>query len=327
MTQDVKINQTRIPLKIERIALSFQQRKLGTLLAFICLLILGTMPVVANSRPTASSPLEFAIGLTFWQLLFATPHFVYELSKGSFNGLGLDNLKVIRIRTYVICLSTGLMFGISTWFYVLALEKAGTVNASIAIQSYPLFALIVEMVLLRQRKSFQEVLITLALVLALYYLGTQGSWHVSGLSIWFLVALSVPLIWSVAHVLIRQELIHTKVTPAQVTFIRLLISIIFLILIHRGTGGILSRVFTSELLPFAILMGLLYYMELIVWFYAMKYIDVSLASAITTPWPVVTMVLSLVLLGEKIQWYQIWAFLIVAACIYALLAFTVIRDR
>lgn len=277
------------------------------------------MPVITSSRPADSSPLEFAVGLTFWQLLFATPHFVYELSKGSLDFLSPGTFKAIRPKSYVISLSTGLMFALSTWCYVIVMEKAGVVNASIAIQSYPLFALLAEMVLLRQRKSPREILITLVLVLALYYLGTQGSWHLFGVSIWFLMALSVPLIWSVAHVLIREELIDTRITPAQVTFIRLLISMIFLVLILTGSGGTLSRVFSQDLLPFAILMGLLYYMELILWFYAMKCIDVSLASAITTPWPVVTMILSVIFLGERIQWYQIWAFLIIAACIFALL--------
>ena len=66
-------------------------------------------------------------------------------------------------------------------------------------------------------------------------------------------------------------------------------------------------------------MGLVYYLELIVWFHAVRHIDVSLASSITTPWPVVTMALAVLFLGDRIETYQIIAFVIVCASIYGLL--------
>ena len=65
-------------------------------------------------------------------------------------------------------------------------------------------------------------------------------------------------------------------------------------------------------------MGLVYFLELIVWFYAVRHIDVSLASSITTPWPALTMVLAVAFLGDAIETYQIVALLIVVACIYGL---------
>jgi len=48
-------------------------------------------------------------------------------------------------------------------------------------------------------------------------------------------------------------------------------------------------------------------------------IDVSLASSITTPWPALTMVLSAVFLGDRVEPYQIAAFILIAACIYGLM--------
>ena len=95
------------------------------------------------------------------------------------------------------------MFGISTFSYVLSMEKAGTVSASIAIQAYPLFAILWETMFLNRKKNKAELLFTFLLIAGLYYLGTNGSWQIEGLSYWFIFALSVPLIWSVAHVILN----------------------------------------------------------------------------------------------------------------------------
>jgi drug/metabolite transporter (DMT)-like permease len=295
------------------------QPKTGILLSFVCLFILGSMPIIANSRPMESGALVFAFFLSLWQLVFGLPLFIYELQSGSKGVFRAGAIRRPQLRTFLICMATGMMFGLSTWFYVLSMEKAGAVNASIAIQSYPLFAVLTEMVLLRKIKSVQENVVTLVLVLALYYLGTHGSWHILGASIWFLVALSVPLLWSIAHVLIRQELLHSPITPAQVTFFRVLISAVLLGMIFAFSGGDFVRLFHPGVLPFALVMGFFYYLELIAWFHAMRHIDVSLASAVTTPWPAVTMVLSVCFLGEQPKAYQIFSFLVVAASIYALL--------
>ncbi len=293
--------------------------KTGILLSFVCLFILGTMPVIANSRPVGSNALEFAFFLSLWQLIFALPLFIYELYSGSMGIFRPGTSPTPQLRTIAVCIATGMMFGLSTWFYVLSMERAGVVSASIAIQSYPLFAVVTEMALLRQTKSAQETVATLALVLTLYYLGTHGSWQIQIVSRWFLVALCVPLLWSVAHVLIRQELLHSPITPAQVTFFRVLNSAVFLGMVFGFCGGHFARFFDPGLLPFALVMGFFYYMELIVWFYAIQHIDVSLASAVTTPWPAVTMALSVLFLGEHLEGYQVGSFFVVAICIYALL--------
>ena len=83
------------------------------------------------------------------------------------------------------------------------------------------------------------------------------------------------------------------------------------------------ELFRAGLLPgllsaYAIGMGLVYYIELIVWFYAVRHIDVSLASSITTPWPALTMVLAAIFLGDPIQNYQLSALAIIGVCIYGL---------
>ena len=290
----------------------------GVTLSLVCLVILGTLPVVTNSRPPGTSALAFAFFLSLWQLIFSLPLFIRELATGRRGIFGMGGSLRERGRALAVVIATSIMFGLATWCYVLSMEKAGAVNAAIAIQAYPLFAILVEMALIRQGKSITELALTVGLVLDLYYLGTGSTWQTDSISVWFLAALLVPLLWSIAHVLIREELTTTPITPAQVTFFRVLLSSVFL-------GGVLActrQWETSRFLhttPYAAAMGCLYYLELLVWFHAVRHIHVSLASAVTTPWPAVTMVLAAIFLGDRIQGYQVAAFVVAAGCVGALL--------
>ncbi|MBB1092442.1 DMT family transporter [Rhodopseudomonas palustris] len=283
---------------------------LGIGLALQCLLLLGVMPIIANGRPMESGALVFALWLSVWQLLFSLPPFVREWRTGE-RGLFSDSLQPLRKRRLIaVTLLTGALFGLSTWLYVLAFEKAGAVNAAIALQAYPLFAAGLEAVFLGRRKSWGELGFMLLVLAALYYLATKGTWRLEGLSFWFLLALAVPAIWSIAHIIIREALVNTPITPHQVTVSRLIVSVTLLFpltLAIEGSSSVSSSAFNGTLQLFAIAMGLAYYLELIIWFNAVRHIDVSVASSITVPAPAITIALAAFLLGETVTGPQLLA--------------------
>lgn len=289
----------------------------GLVLSFVCLVLLGMMPVIANSRPDGMEALPFALALSIWQVVFAGPVAAFEWRRIDRGILAARLSRPARRRLVALALVTGAMFGLATYLYVLGVEKAGAADAAIALQAYPLFAILWESLFLKRRKTRVELALTLGLIGALYYLGTGGTWRLAGLSPWFLVALGVPLLWSIAHVIIKEELARTPVTPAQVTFVRVAISTVFLAAV-LALAGSPDELGAAVFHVAAVAMGFVYYVELIVWFYAVRHIDVSLASSITTPWPALTMVLAALFLGDSIEGYQIWALIVVVACIYGL---------
>ncbi|MCG8562499.1 MAG: DMT family transporter [Hyphomicrobiales bacterium] len=296
--------------------------RLGISLAFVCVIILGIMPVVANSRPVAFGALSFAFFLSLWQLLFSLPLVVREAVSADKGIFGADLAPSSRRRTIGVILVTGAIFGLSTYVYVLAVDKAGAVSAAIAMQAYLLFVILWETLILKRRKTARELSFSLLLLVALYYLGTGGTWQIQGLSLWFVVALAVPFLWSVAHVIVKEVLDRTPITPAQVTFFRVLVSTVFLgavLAAVAGPRGILDDLGHVGFQAFAMIMGLLYYIELIFWFYAVRYIAVSTASAITVPAPALTMVLAILFLGEGVQGYQVVGLGVVAASIYGVI--------
>lgn len=291
----------------------------GIALSLVSLTLLGVMPIISNLRPPDIGALSFAFALSVWQVVFAAPVFGLELRRGTRGIFGIALSRRDRARMILVALFTGALFGLSTYLYVLGVEKAGATNAAIAIQAYPLFAILWESLFLRRRKTAVELVLTAVLIGSLYYLGTGGTFLMSGLSLWFLVSLGVPLLWSIAHVIIKEELSNTPVTPAQVTFFRVAISTLFLLAVLAVAGpSEIAMGFGAVFQVLSALMGLVYFLELIVWFYAVRHIDVSLASSITTPWPVLTMMLAVPFLGDRVAPYQIAALLVVVACIYGL---------
>jgi drug/metabolite transporter (DMT)-like permease len=227
-----------------------------------------------------------------------------------------------RGRTLAITLATGAMFGLSTYMFVVAADKAGPVSMMIALQAYPLFAMLWELFFFGKRKSPLELGFTLLMIVALVYLTTKGTFRITGISWWLAFALCIPFIWSIAHILLRQVLTTTAITPNQVTISRLLISGIFLLLLYfaiGAPGSLIDAAFAFDLQKTALILGIAYYLELILWFYAMRHIDVSLASSVTVPAPAVTMLLSVFLLGDEIETYQIGAMILVVIAMYGLL--------
>jgi drug/metabolite transporter (DMT)-like permease len=190
----------------------------GIILSFVSLLLLGTMPIISNSRPQALNALNYSFYLSIWQLVCALPLLFVELKSTNRGILDKELSKKLRDQTLFIMLITGIIFSFSTFLYVLSFEKAGTVSAAIAIQTYPLFSILWESIFLKRKKNKQELAFTFLLICGIYYLGTKGTWAIEGFSPWFGLALAVPLLWSIAHVTIKNTLDKSPITPNQVTW-------------------------------------------------------------------------------------------------------------
>ncbi|MFX0174659.1 MAG: DMT family transporter [Candidatus Hodarchaeota archaeon] len=297
-------------------------RNIGIILSFISLFLLGFLPIISNSRPKTLDALNFAFYLSLWELTCSLALFFYEFTKSKPGIFQKSIDSKIRRKTFRVMGLTGIIFTISTFFYVYAFETAGTVSAAIAMQTYPLFSIIMEFILFKKKKRLSEFVFTLIMIVGIYYLGTEGTWLINDFSPWFALALIVPVLWSIAHVIIKNTLDTSPITPNQVTFFRVLISSILLFGISsllNGTSNVFEGLISLEFQIFGFLMGLVYYLELVNWFYAIKHVEVSVASTITTPTPIITMIFALFILKESIELYQIIAMIIVFVSLYGLI--------
>jgi len=296
--------------------------RLGIAFAFVCLGILGVMPILADSRPANFDGLTFTIWLTFWQLASAMPLFLRENLGRRRHALRIAGSPAQRTRIVFVVLLTGAIFGISTYMYVVAASKAGPVSMAIVLQAYPLFAILLEALFLGKRKTPAELAFTALLLAALFYLTTNGTFRPSDISWWSVYALGIPLLWSIAHILLRQVLATTSVSPNQVTVTRLVVSGIFLLLLSAVVGepGALARGLSDfDFQRAAFLLGFAYYLELLFWFHAIRHIDVSVASSVTVPTPAVTMLIAGLFIGADIALFQVLAMATIVIAMYGLL--------
>jgi drug/metabolite transporter (DMT)-like permease len=294
-------------------------RRTGIVYAILCLILLGVMPILSASRPAGADGLIFTIGLTFWQFLFALPVTAAEAASGRAR---VSLRQGLRGRQGLIALVTGAIFGVSTLCYVVAAERAGPVNLVIALQSYPFIAMVLEAAVQGKRRSLAEIGWTLLMVVALVFLITGGTFRAGDLSAWTAFALVIPVMWSVAHMMLKRVMETTQVTPNQVTISRLAISGLLLVLAQMAFGreGGLAGAFASFAFhKAALMMGLAYYLELLFWYSAMRHIDVSLGSSVTVPAPAITILVSVFLTGGTVALWQVAAMVVITLALYGLL--------
>lgn len=306
--------------------MALTSKQVGAGHALVCLLLLGAMPLLVTARPADVPALSFTVLVTFWQIVSALPMLAYEWRSGAARTLVPASM---NRRDWMVALLTGTLFGITTWLYVLAAPKVGAVNFIILLQSYPLIASLMEFVVLGQRRGKAELLLTCVMVAAMTYLVSGGTFSLSNVSLWSLLVLAIPILWSAAHMLLRGLLVKATMTANQVTVSRLLISAVFLViavLVSSEGGQLAAAAFNAQAQWPAMLFGCVYYLELLFWFLAMRHIKVSLASSITVPAPALTIAASLLLLGQSVAFHQVVAMVIIAASLYGLLYVEVRRQ-
>ena len=298
-------------------------KKLGIFFSFICLFLLGILPIISNSRPMTFSALDYTMFLSVWEFVFSIPLFLQSSLRTENRGIFDKKIQSdLKQKTLIVILITGVLFLFSTFLYVLTFEKVGTVNAAIAVQTFPVFTIILETIFLSKKKTNQELFFTLLLIIALVYLGTNGTFIFEKLSFWFILALAVPLLWSVAHLTLKLFMEKSSINPPQIIFFRVAISsvlLLILLILLEGPNVVVDELLNTNYQIYALAMGLVYYFELVNWFNAIKNIDVSLAGSITTPTPVITMIFALMFLQEILHLYQLISLTIVCLSLYGIL--------
>ncbi len=297
----------------------------GIQLSLLCLLILGVLPIIATVRTNDGSAITFSFWLSFWQLAFATPVYLFQRKQAQLSDAPEQNLRRLsKIQTWALVVLTGILFSAATFAYVLGVDQTGPVTFAVAIQAYPFFALLWEALFLRRRKSIREMTFILAIAISMVYLGTQGTWQLSTVTRGFWIALMVPLLWSIAHVIIKEMMNASAITPSEIILTRVLVATLLLgiaCLFNQGFGGFLTNGMTYKFQMVALLMGFAYYLELLSWFSAVKHIDVSIGASITAPAPAVTVLVAVVFLRQELHSYQTVALLLVLGSVIGLIRY------
>jgi drug/metabolite transporter (DMT)-like permease len=282
------------------------------LFALVAIVSEGLQPVISNSRPP-DSPLFFRWMTVFWEFLCILPVYMWEQKKKREQKPATSPATIVVDRPrnhWKRLLVVGISFSISVYLMIVGYAMAGSVTGIIIVKTSPFFAMIFGWLYLGEQITLPEFGFTLILLFGVYTLATQGTFQMSVFAIAVIILLIVPFLWNLAHAITKPLLEKKVMTTPETIVVRMLLCTGILgafCLITRGTQDFWE--WTQPIYVwYMFLMGFVYACLHYTWYKLITEVNLSTATIIMTPSPVVTMVAAFFITQEVLQWYQIVGF-------------------
>jgi drug/metabolite transporter (DMT)-like permease len=280
----------------------------GIIFGMISLFLVSLQPIVAISRPRVLDVYIFAAMTCIIEATIFFPLMLIERQKikseiekkpsKSDEMLSFLNgwKKNKRMLLYI-----GINFGIAQILFFAAYKFAGAINGSLAQQTTIIFALIFGFLINHEKISKTQILFSIILLFGLALATTQGNFNLLEINIGVLFMLITAMIWMLAHTFTKPILDRNESTSIQIVFIRNAISGVFLISTYFIFFPLenINILFDPLNQLFFIMMGLLYGFDVLFWYKCLNHIEVSKASVIVSPMPILTALFAFLILGES----------------------------
>jgi drug/metabolite transporter (DMT)-like permease len=292
----------------------------GLIFGIIATVLIGLQPIVANARPEFIDPYIYSILTLFFEALIFFPIMLLQRKKyktKSEKNLITEN----ELNSYLYgykknklrLLYVGITFGVGQILFFLGYNLAGSINGSLAQKSTIFFSLLFGFVILKEQITKIQILFSITLFFGLILAVTEGTFNLLELNIGVIILFVLASIWMLAHTLTKPIFDKNEGFPSQIVFIRNIIGAIilfgiFIILFPLEVINLLSN---PVVIFWGFLMGATYGVGLYFWYLTLKYLDVSKASIMVSPTPIVTAIFATILLGEIFTIYHLFGTLIV----------------
>ena len=296
----------------------------GIMFALISLFLVSFQPIVAIARPEVLDVYLFAAMTCIFIALFMLPLVLLErhklnkqiqsdISKSEENTLLLNGWK----KHKKVLLYLGINFAIAQILFFAAYQLAGAINGSLAQQTMIIFGLLFGFFINHEKVSKTQILFSIVLLFGLTFAITQGSFNLLEFNIGVGLMMITAAIWMLAHAFTRPILDKEEITATQVVFIRNVISGTILIstyFIFFPLSNI-NLLFDPINMFFFITIGFFYAFDVLYWYRAIQKIDISKASIIVSPMPILVAFFAYIILGEIFTIYHLIGTLIVIGSI------------
>jgi len=296
----------------------------GIMFALVSLFLISFQPIVAIARPKVLDVYLFAAMTCIFIALFMLPLVLLErlrlnqqirsdISKSEEINLLLNGWKNHkRLLLYL-----GINFSIAQILFFLAYEYAGAINGSLAQQTMIIFGLIFGFLVNHERISKTQIFFSIVLLFGLAFAITQGSLNLLEFNIGAGLMMITVALWMLAHSITRPILDKEEITATQVVFIRNVISgtILFSTYFLFFPLSNINLLFDPINVFFFVAIGFFYAFDVLYWYRAIQKIDVSKASIIISPMPILVAFLAYLILGEIFTIYHLIGTLIVIGSI------------
>jgi drug/metabolite transporter (DMT)-like permease len=296
----------------------------GIIFGIISLILVSLQPIVAVSRPGVLDAYIFAAMTCIVETIIFLPLMVIERkqirSKFEKNLLESEKCEILLYgwkRHKKLLLYIGINFAIAQILFFLAYEFTGAINGSLAQQTHIIFALLFGFLIHREKISKIQILFSLILIFGLTLAVTQGNFNILEINLGVIILIITTMLWMLAHSITKPIFAKNEITPIQFSFIRYLISALFLISTYFIFFPLenIGLLFDPINILFFIMIGVLYGFDVLFWYKSLSKIEMSKASVIVSPMPILTALFAYLILGEIFTFYHLVGIVIVITSI------------
>ena len=282
--------------------------KKGLIFGVLGTILVGFQPIVANSAKSIDSLLFAAMTCLIEAVIFL-PLMLIEMRvrklKASVNPDFKVNNSIFKSmkRNLWLLVFIGIIFSVNQFIFFIGYRLAGAINGSLTQKTSVFFGLLYGYLLLKEKISKIQIIFSLVLFVGLVIAISQGALNFlsfnSDILIGVLLVLMITALWMFGHTMTKPMFSRNDFTPTQMVFIRNMMSGVILIITFFIFSPVDLSVFLNPFNQFFfITMGTVYGLGLFCWYKTLSYLDVSNATIILSPTPIVTAMFATFFLGE-----------------------------
>ena len=284
--------------------------KKGLVFGVIGNFFVGFQPIIANSRPAALDAHIFASLTCLVEAVIFLPLIIIEkkvkIAKNNNANTNHSNSMIKTWRKNIwLFLFIGIIFGLNQLLFFIGYELAGEINGSLTQKTTVFFGLIFGFLILKERITKVQIIFSTILFFGLIFAISQGSFNLLTLSLdilsGVLIMLLITCLWMFGHSITKPIFDRDEATPTQMVFIRnflsgiILFSTYFLFFPFKN----ISLLFVPINQLYYISMGVVYGAGLYCWYKTLSYLDVSKATILFSPTPIITAIFAALFVAKQ----------------------------
>ncbi len=300
--------------------------KKGLIFGFIGNFFVGFQPIIANSRPAALDAHIFAVMTCLVEAVIFLPLILIEkkvnLAKNNNASTSHSNSMIKNWRKNIwLFLFIGIIFGLNQLLFFIGYELAGAINGSLTQKTTVFFSLIFGFLILKERITKVQIIFSTILFFGLILAISHGSFNLLTFSIdilsGVLIMLFITCLWMFGHSITKPVFNRNEATPTQMVFIRNILSgiILFSTYFLFFPFENISLLFVPINQFYYISMGAVYGAGLYCWYKTLSYLDVSKATILFSPTPIITAIFATLFLGELFTIFHLIGLVIIIVSI------------
>ena len=293
------------------------------------MILVGIQPIIAVGRNDAIDPYFFATITCFYQAIIFFPITLIhrrklkkQLKKDPNNyhinySLLYDWKKKKNLQ---FLLYIGISFSISQILFYQGLDIAGAINGALSQKTTILFGLVFGYLINQEKVSFKQIIFSNILLVGVIIATTQGQFNILEFNLGVVLLIFTAMLWMLAHSFTKPVLNGNQITSSQLVLSRNFLNGIILLIVYLAFFPLENlKLFLNPYNQFFFsAMAITYGLNLLCWYTCLKYLDVSKATTIMAPTPIITAIFSTIILGEIFTIYHLIGMIIIVLSIFVI---------